>query len=290
MLIATIATGATAAKEIKVLLHTINQWYGDKADVFILTDTPTAPAIRSIKSAARMYVRTSLDAYAGYTRKDMEARSGTKYASLFHHFTMEKATAIEWAFFEKPKEAQEQGVWFLDADVCLLSALPVVSSQTATLGVSPHYIRPVDEARYGRFNAGMIWVRDVALMDVWRKATYGSRFYEQAALEAVVASKPAEEVVEFPMQDNFGWWRFLQSTDAPPVIQSRLGFRRTADSVGLTYEDATLRSIHTHWGEATEFNRWIRSKLEILGRSHPPAKALLHVLSPFFKESGGGKN
>jgi hypothetical protein len=191
---------------------------------------------------------------------------------------MEKATAMQWAFTERPST---NGVWFLDADICLTAPLPTIPA-TKRLGLSPHLIRTVDEARYGTYNGGMVWMGDVVLLDVWRRATYGSRFYEQAALEEV-AKVAGTDLVEFPIQDNFGWWRYIQSADAPPVIQSRFGYNRRVPGCGLTYDGVALRSIHTHWEESSEFNAFLRDRLEFLARSHPPAKTLLQHINRLFK-------
>ncbi len=273
MRIATLAT-AGAWKDLETLLWTIRQWHGD-AEVFVAADTDIAVKLVGYPS---VHVRTLLDDYKGLTRKDMEAMSGRIFPTRWHDFMMEKAGVIAWALERRCKEegkgGEEEGVWFLDADVCLLAPL-VQPKAGLDLCLSPHMIRPVDEARYGRFNGGFLWIRDPGLLSVWKRATFGSRFYEQAALENVWDSVADSKRAELPIQDNFGWWRFLQSTDAPPIIQSRLGFNRIAPGVGLQYDGATLRSIHTHWEEASEFNQWIRGKLEFLARSHAPAKALL---------------
>ena len=274
MRIATLATSG-ALKDLQTLLWTIRQWHPD-AEVFLGTDTETAAKLTD-KS---LHVRTILDAYTDLTRKDMEAMSGRKYPTLWHDFMMEKATVLEWAL-----EETKEGVWFLDADICLLAPLPTPTD--IDLMLSPHMIRPVDERRYGKFNGGFLWIKDRKVLDIWRRATYGSRFYEQAALEDVWGSVAEDRRAEFPIQDNFGWWRFLQSTESPPVIQERLGFNRTIPGVGLQYDGSVLRSIHTHLEEASEFNQWIRSKLEFLARSHAPAKALMGHLTRLhgFKKS-----
>jgi hypothetical protein len=166
--------------------------------------------------------------------------------------------------------------WFLDADICLLAALPGVGP-SMTLGLSPYFIRSADEARYGRYNAGMIWIADRSLLDVWRRATYASRFYEQASLEEV-AKAAGEGLLEFPIQDNFGSWRYLQSADPPPAIEARLGYNRRLACVGLTYDGAPLRSLHTHWEDGA-FTAWMRGRLEFLAKAHPPAKAVVNVLN-----------
>ncbi len=280
MLIACIVTGAQALKEFQLLLHTLEQWE-PAADIYVLTDNTTGNLLDAVKSRIRIHVRRTLDAYTGLTRKDMEARNGRIYSTAFHDFTMEKTAALKWVFEERGEVAIAEGVWFLDADITLLAPLPTFPTNIQ-LALSPHYIRAADEARYGHFNAGMIWLRNPALLDVWRRATFGSRFYEQAALEDVWGNVVAEARVELGQEVNFGWWRYLQSADPPPIIQGRLGYNRRLVGSGLTYNGTILQSIHTHWDEANEFNGWMRGRLEMLARSHPPAKVLLGHLNRLF--------
>lgn len=285
MLIAVLITGPAAAKEFQTLLYTLDLWHSG-ADVFINTDDATATLLEKLRGTTRaqLHIWNGMNAYTGLTRSDMEAMAGETYATRFHDYTMEKCVSIERAFAAKPVEARQEGVWFLDVDITLLAPLPtelVVGKPDAVLGVSPHLIRPVDEARFGRYNAGFLWFRDTTPIDVWRHATYSSHFFEQASIEAMVHSVGPAGVVEFPAQDNFGWWRYLQSVDAPTIHEARLGFFRSPTSCGLTYGGVTLRSIHTHWAEGGgslscgTFNTWIRGALERVAKSHGPAKALL---------------
>jgi hypothetical protein len=284
-LIATIATGAHAFKECQLLLQTLEQWE-PTAEVFVLTDTPTSRLLNATKSHIRFNVLVGLDAYTGLTRKDMEARNGVNYPTMWHEFMLEKATVMEHIFKKRPDEAKGSGVWFLDADICLLAPLPTIPVGTSRLALSPHYIRPADEGRFGHFNGGFVWMKEEDLLATWRKATLGSRFYEQAALEAVWESVPAENRVELPIQDNFGWWRYIQSVDAPPTIQGRFGFNRALVGCGLTYLGQPVRSLHTHWDESSEFNDWLRGRLEFLARAHPPAKTLVQALGRLFPKPG----
>lgn len=278
-IIATLVTGAEAFADFQTLLFTLRQWHTG-AEVFVATDSPTAARIIGILDSKhiRVHLRVTLDAYVGKTRADMEATSGRRFTTLFHDYTAEKIKLMRDVL---STTQTTHGVWFLDADICLMSALPNIPD-TATVALSPHYIRAADEARYGRYNAGFLWIRSTEPLDVWNAAMTGSRFFEQAALEVVAAKAEPGTLFEIAIQNNFGWWRLFQSADAPPVIESRLAFFRAADSVGLRYAGETLRSIHTHWtdkretpGSAGLFNKWILARLEFLARSHKPAKALL---------------
>jgi hypothetical protein len=283
MLIACIVTGPQALKEFQLLIHTLEQWE-PAAEVFVLSDTTTGNLLDAVKSRIRIRIRKTLDAYKGLTRKDMEARSGRTYPTMWHDFMIEKVAVIKWVFEERDEVAVAEGVWFLDSDITLLSPLPTFPTNIQ-LALSPHYIRAGDEARYGHFNGGMLWLRNPALLDVWRRATHGSRFYEQAALEDVWKAVAAEARLELGQEVNFGWWRYLQSADPPPVIQGRLGYNRRLVGSGLTYGGVVLQSVHTHWEEASEFNGWLRGRLEMLARSHPPAKVLLQHLNRLFNNA-----
>ena len=256
----------------------MEQWE-PAAEVFVLTDTPTHRLLSALKSRIRVHYRVGLDAYEGFTRKDMEARDGGRYSTMFHDFSMEKANAIQCVFEERPLPLA-RGVWCLDTDICLLAPLPTIPT-TKSIAFSPHLIRKVDEERVGTYNVGMIWMRDARFLNIWRKAVYSSRFYEQAALEDV-AKAAGTDLYELPIQDNFGWWRYLQSADPPPVLEERFGYNRRLPSAGLTYEGSVLRSIHTHWDDASPFNIWMRGRLEFLARSHPPAKQLVQHLQHLF--------
>jgi hypothetical protein len=177
-----------------------------------------------------------------------------------------------------------EGAWFLDADICLFSALPAIP-EGKKIALSPHMIRVGDERRFGTYNAGMVWVRDPTLLDKWKGATHSSRFYEQAALEDVAREVAPEELYVLPIQHNFGWWRLDQSADPPPMIQKRLGYKRGLGNVGLSFDGEVLCSIHTHWKDAIPFNQWIRGALEVVARSHPPAKQFLGHLKRLYSKS-----
>lgn len=273
-ILATLVTGEKAANELRVFLKSV-ELFEPHARVFILTDAITAPHLHKPKSLT-VKIQVALKKYANLTRSDMEALPGKTYDSLFKDYTMEKATAIEGAFSAWPTESATTGIWFLDSDITLFAPLPSVSAPY-TLAVSPHYIRAVDESKYGRFNAGMIWFKDTSLLPVWRGATHQSRFFEQAALE-VLAEQTGDRCLELPIQDNFGWWRYLQSSIAPPEIEKNLGFHRFPGCAGLKYNGVPLRSVHTHWHESTAFNNWILNSLKRVAPTHPPARELMNSI------------
>ncbi len=274
-LIATIATGKQAAKEVILLLRTL-EMFEPSANVFLFTDSDTAPLLPKT-SILRLKILETLNEYSGKTRSDMEALPGKQFPTMFHQYTIEKAAAMKWIFQNESEKAKEQGVWWLDADISLFAPLPSFTA-SCQLALSPHFIRAADERRYGHFNSGIIWVRNPDLLDVWRRATYSSRFFEQAALEHVWATCNEQERMEMPIQVNLGWWRHGQSVESPPEIEKKLGFQRAQGCMGLKYDGAILQSVHTHWSEKSAFNTWIRTNLQKIQKSHEPARKFLQAL------------
>jgi hypothetical protein len=276
--ISTIVADSKALLDFKTLLFTLDLFHGDdQIDLYVLTNSIMVPNILKLKTSRRkknvcnIHTLTTLDKYGSYDRKMMEARPGIVYDSQYKDFTMEKATAIECSLRES---AGADGVWFLNANVCLTAPLP--DPGDSEIALSPNYIREGDERLYGHYNAGFLWIaRKNAenLIRLWRGATHGSRFFEQASLEDVAREAGSKQ--EFGIQDNFGWWRLVQSSDPPDIIRSRLGYKRDSKTSGITFDGVALRSLHTHWYEKTPFNDWIIKSLGVVARSHPEAKALL---------------
>jgi len=150
---------------------------------------------------------------------------------------------IELAFVDA-----KTGVWFLDADICFFGPLPVLPA-TATVGLSPHYIRKSDTDLYGVYNAGFVWLKDLSWVKVWRDAIPASRFFEQAALETV-ATMAKDGLYQFDVNHNYGWWRMFQSSHSPAHQMELFGINR-AVGAGITVENLPLGSVHTHFLDRT---------------------------------------
>jgi len=256
--IALIVTGAESLADLIVFAKTIEVWHPD-ATLYVLTDSATN--IGSISFKGTIHKRVTLDAYTGLNRKAMESMPGRIYNTLWLDFMYEKASVIEWAFQTVPElMSSGKGLWFMDSDITHLAPLPDVPT-SATLALSPHFIRESDCRLYGKYNGGYFWLRDTSLISAWRSAGFTSRFYEQAALEDMAVAATSG-LYEFPIQVNFGWWRMFQGLAPPAEVQGKFSFNRADVSVGLRYNGAVVQSIHTHWfdmsGSATGvFNGWI---------------------------------
>ena len=278
MAIVSLATGANAVKDIRFLLWSLEQIYSETCpDIYIYTDTDTSKMIPSYKG--NCFLKIALDSYNGLNRQQMERLPGKQFNKKWTDFMCEKIAAMRWAFEQTEGKT---GLWFLDADIMLFDKLPVLPEET-DVALAPHYIRPADEAKYGRYNGGFLWLRSPGSLDVWLQATHTSRFLEQAALEAVSTS--AKHLYEIPIQHNFGWWRLWQSSQTPDDISKRFGFGRNLTGIGLTFDGKPLASVHTHWYENKDdatrrFNEFIKARLQTI-KVHRPAAIYLQYIRKY---------
>jgi hypothetical protein len=268
--VATLATGVVI-EDLRILLASLQIFNANPPTVYLYCDHLISTALP--KYSGRIIVKEALNAYLGLNRATMEALPGKRGASLFFDFTMEKIELMRWVL------AQESSAMFCDADICFLGPLPAIPSGT-TVALSPHMIRPHDEARFGRYNAGFMWFSGTGPVDLWEKACGSSRFFEQAALEDVAA---AEQLYEFPVTQNYGWWRLWQGVEHPETLLKKWSIHRTPSTSGITVNGVALGSVHTHFAEkkdkATQaFNTVIREWLGRLEKAHPPARKLLAAL------------
>ncbi len=286
-LLATLATGE-AERDLRLLLFSLALWNPKPPKVYLACDTAIAKAASSFGYPGNIITRPCLDGYAGKTRQQMEQLPGTTYGNLWFDFMAEKISLMEWVFKAEQKQAERDGVFFCDADICFLAPLPHVPAG-ALAALSPHEIRKGDEARYGRYNGGYLWVSDPKVLEVWRDLCTKSTFYEQKALEgvgaAIYAADPAGALYEFPRTNNYGWWRMWQGTAHPSELQREWTMNRNkaAGGSGILVNGEPLISVHTHFWERRDqatavYNDWVVGWLRRISGGHPPARRLLNYL------------
>lgn len=280
--VATLATNQ-AIPDLRVFLQTLELW-NPGTTVYLFGDKEAIDALSSIPYKGRIHYKECLSGYTALRRPTMERLPGT-YGSLWAQFMAEKITLLEWALPQEP-----EGLFFCDSDIAFFGPLPEISGD---VGLSPHRIREADEARYGRYNGGFLWIKDLAALTTWRAACGTSRFYEQAALECFDGPEWAGRVFMFPPQTNYGWWRLWQGRESPATLSAAWGIRRDPAHSGIIVEGAPLRSVHTHWGpgqppDAAAFNSFVLGWLTKLSAAHPPAKALLRILTAATKTERTG--
>ena len=278
MIIATLATNL-AFNDLTIFLKSLALWNKTEyPTIYLYTDDDMPDPIYD----GPIVVNRVLNKYSSFNRKKMESMPSTKYSSLWFEFQAEKLNLLDWVFSCEPN-AKEKGVFYFDADICFLGPLPTIPANRL-VALSPHMIRDEDTAKFGKYNAGFLWVKTPDVVDAWRKACPTSRFFEQAALECFDGPEWSSSLHTFPIQHNYGWWRMWQGKASSKELMSEWSMQRNAKHSGILVQNEALCSVHTHWTERFDratfnFNAFIIKSLEILAPFHEPADKLLNIVN-----------
>lgn len=273
-----------ALDDLKLLFKSLEIWNSSPPTVYIYCSTDVLKSMPPY--AGQVIPKVTLDTYANYTRAQMEGLPSKKgLKNLFHDFTQEKCGLMKWALESLTNDiSRKHGVLFCDADIFWLGPLPTIPLQ-ATLGLSQHMIRKFDEAKFGEYNAGFLWMNDVTLPDAWQRACKTSRFFEQAALEDLADATADDQLYLFPEQYNYGWWRIYQNADPKLSVTdwSQFGWslrpELCTDDSGILVKDEPLACVHTHWKTTDTvtnlFNNMLRAWLKKAANGNSHAKLRL---------------
>jgi hypothetical protein len=263
-----------AMADLQVLFFTLALWNSTPPTLYIYTDSKTDHLVKKLTYPGTVHTRIALNPYTGLTRKQMEQMPGKTFKTLFADFCAEKPVLMKWAL-----ETSPQGVLFNDADICHLGPLPTLPDDT-TIALSRHMIRIHDETKYGQFNAGFLFLKTAAAADKWLAACKTSRFFEQACLEDLADGSH----YEFPIQNNYGWWRMFQGEESPDILKRQWSILRKEEYAGLCVNGKPLLSIHTHWKEMNDpitctFNQFVLEQLRKIAGSMKKTKLLVQKLN-----------
>ena len=262
-----------AVEDLKLLLFTLELWNPVPPPVYIYTDSKTAASVKALDYKGRKVLNTTaLNPYTGLNRDQMESMKGKEFPSLFADFCAEKPRLMAWALAEEAKLGFNGGVFFCDADICHLGLLPTIP-ESVRLGLSPHMIKERDSVRFGYYNAGFLYMRDIETTEKWRELCFSSGYFEQSCLEDLrmwfCIRWSAAGFLSFPKTVNYGWWRLWQGDLTPDMLQAEWRIMRKEGCCGISVGGEPLQSIHTHWYQQNDmatlrFNLWVLGQLRKL--------------------------
>ena len=232
--VCTLAT-SNSLKDLKLFIYSLRLFEKD-IPIYILCDTETEKGLTRFKKDENIHLYPQLDKYSNKNRNQMEE------LGIWTEFMLRKCDIIDIAL------ENCSDVLFADADICFLNCLLFIYTKRFEIGGSPHFIRKSDTDKYGYYNGGYLWVRNPLITTKWKEYSKKSRFYEQAAIEDLMKEFKS---FEFPIQNNFGWWRLFQCDNSQDRMKQ---FTICSESGFIFFEDKPLRSIHTHLTQDTDVN------------------------------------
>jgi hypothetical protein len=246
-LVATLATGAGAVRELEVLAWSIRKWMPADTMLYVLTDEDGCAPVHAAVPWAVVVTGPHMQRYRSKKRVQLETSRGVAFDDMWTEFMYEKANVVQYVFSRWPALAAEVGVWFLDCDVVLLAPLPALEAPTE-LALAPHWSLRLAEYFIGRYNGGMLWIRNPVLLDVWRSAGVESHYFEQSALEALAkATSEGGRLRVLDDVDDFGPWTLMAGSRSQSSIIADLSVvDGRGEHTGVLFRGRPLRSIHFH--------------------------------------------
>lgn len=201
------------------------------AHFYLLCDNETKYHVKHNNPTIQLnlHIYPELDDYSSYNRQEME-RLG-----IWQTFQMQKAEVIKKAFNDGRSDTM-----LMDSDILVLHPLEVDNSKD--LNVSPHYINKRHTDRFGYYNGGCLWTKNIEVANDWIEFTKTSRFYDQASIEDLAKKYDHYELDE---TYNFAWWRTCPlHNDESEMVKSRIQIN---DENQICYNKSPIKFIHTHF-------------------------------------------
>ena len=218
--------------------------YHTNAIVYGLVDNETKNNIDKLtpKLKLNLKLHVTLDKYSGKNRAIMEREN------IFKEFLLNKAEIMKLAL----KECSD--TMLLDCDIVFFQPINNID-KTKYIGLSPHYIKKENTDEVGYYNIGIMWTKNIEVVNDWIEFTKVSRYFEQASLEDL-AKKYSYQT--FDENINLMPWRLLLS-DNPQQIIDNINLKNN----DLYYKDKPLIFVHTHFldGRFKQFNNLIINAL-----------------------------
>uniref|UniRef100_A0A7S3XET6 Glycosyltransferase 2-like domain-containing protein n=1 Tax=Picocystis salinarum TaxID=88271 RepID=A0A7S3XET6_9CHLO len=168
-------------------------------------------------------------------------RKGMVDSQVWSQFQMEKGSAIRAALIS------HSDTLYMDADSFVLHEILLpVEAMHMELGLSPHYMLEMYEAKHGKYNGGFLWTKSKRIPEAWTQASARSRFFDQAALEELAETF---KTFTFGKHVNLGWWQLCQKVRRNESLSVEEEFQEEIDidTAGfLRMNGRRVDTLHAH--------------------------------------------
>lgn len=229
--------------ELKLFLLSLNLFYC--GDVYIICDDFIDNWIKISKVEypnINIFTINHLNKYRDITSNSQQTEITKK---IWIEFMLEKTTIIKYVLSNSPN-----GVLFLDSDIVLLDKLPMIPDKDIVLSI--HNIGSDSHNKFGFFNGGCVYVKNINFAQWWRDKTIelGEKVYmEQGTLNHIDNNF---DFGVFTDQFNFGFWRYGLGNDVTDISLRKHNI--THNNNNILYKNHPILSIHTHFFTKCSFS------------------------------------
>lgn len=225
---------STCVNELKGFLMSLSLFHRNER-IYILCDTNTKQMIEVLMKNKKLIQLkiiwlVELDKYTKLNRLTMEK------LGIWSEFQMSKSIVIDRAL------QTEKDTLFLDCDIILLDKIDDIIEEY-DIGVCSGFINEETALKVGKYNGGMLWVKNKSVPQKWREYTEYSRYFDQASIEDLVREF---KYFEFGDHYNLQTWRFIVGEEDSKKILSYISTKNGY----ILYKNKPLKFIHTHFNES----------------------------------------
>ena len=204
--------------------------YHPNASVYGLVDTKTKKNIENLMYLLKLNLKlfVTLDKYSDKNRKIMESEG------IFKEFLFNKAEVMKIALKEN------NDTMLLDCDIVFFKPIDNID-KTKELALSPHFIKKENVDEVGYYNIGVLWTKNIEVVNDWIFYTKTSRYFEQASLEDLAKKYTFQE---FGKEINFMPWRIIVGENPQEVVNS-ININNNQLNIG----NKPLVFLHTHFDD-----------------------------------------
>lgn len=243
----TIAT-YSCSNEFIGLLYSLSLYHPD-VTIYCMIDTNTKNILDNLSLKPRLNIVTfvSLDKYTNENRRSMESKN------IFTEFLMNKAKIMIEAL------KHNSDTMLLDSDILFFNKINIIDI-SKDIGLSPHYIKKENTDEVGYYNVGILWTKNIAVVNDWIEFTKKSRYFEQASLEDLAKKYDTQE---FGEEVNYMPWRIILS-DNPSKTKSEI--RIVNNEININNKPLIFLHTHFHDKRFVEANSIFINALKTLNR------------------------
>jgi len=136
---------------------------------------------------------------------------------------------------------KEPCVVFYDADMVFLNPMVGIDLETYEAALTPHYMVPEEEKKWGRFNSGCVGTRSAEFVQEWRRVAVRTNDHT-ADQKFLMDVAPQFKYQELGMEHNFGPWRLY----SVPLEEGERRRRALTVDDTIRFEGKPLVNLHTH--------------------------------------------
>lgn len=212
-------------EELLCFLLTLS-FHHENEVIYILCDKEVKNFLNKITPKPKLKIKI----YSTLNRFSLMKKSDMLKMGIWNDFQLMKMDIIKHAIENKGDTL------YLDCANVILSRLDCIDIKKQ-IGISKSYTKKKIKDARGKYSGGMFWCNNINIINDWKKLTYNSRYYDQAAIEILV-----ERYDYFEFGENYDFQKNTFSNDH--YTEKEIASKFVSVNNKIYYNKLELKNIH----------------------------------------------